>query len=86
MTKITEAAFSSQTNPDVTTAAIIDVEDDYTGRSYYQPVYLGTAPPGTDPTVGIWNVRKLTYDGSSRLTLIQNATGPWVDRTTLPYD
>lgn len=86
MTKLTEAFISSQANPDVTTAAIIDVEADYSGRSDYQPVYLGTAPPGTDPTTGTWNVRKLTYDGSSRLTLIQNATGPWDDRTTLPYD
>lgn len=63
----------------------VTVELDYLTRSDYQPVYLGTAPPGTPTSEPIWDVRLLTYDGSSRLTSILNAVGAWDDRATLSY-
>jgi len=69
-----------------TLAAPIDVEADYVTRTDYQPVYLGTAPPGTLTSAPTWDVRYLTYDGSSRLVQILNAIGAWDDRATLPYD
>lgn len=70
----------------VVSLAIITVELDYQTRSDYQPVYLGTNTPGaalSDPT---WNIRLITYDGSNRATMIQNATGAWTNRTSLTYD
>jgi len=63
----------------------IDVELDYQSRTDYQPVYLGTAPPGTPTTAPGWALRLLTYDGSARLTSILNASGAWVNRTSLSY-
>ena len=63
----------------------ISVLLDYQSRTDYQPVYLATAPPGTDETTGIWAIRQLTYDGSARLTSILNASGQWPSRTTLTY-
>jgi len=63
----------------------IAVEMDYQARTDYQPVYLGTAPPGTAASSPTWAVRYLTYDGSSRLLQIQNAVGAWSNRTTLSY-
>jgi YD repeat-containing protein len=64
---------------------IIDVETDYGVRTDYQPVYLGTAPPGTPTSAPLWAIRQLTYDASSRLLSILNATGAWTARATLTY-
>jgi len=63
----------------------IDVELDYQSRTDYQPVYLGTAPPGTPTSAPGWAVRMLAYDGSARLVSILNASGAWTNRTSLSY-
>jgi hypothetical protein len=63
----------------------IDVELDYLTRPDYQPVYLGTAAPGTATTTPTWLVRFLSYDGSGRVTSILNARGAWANRANLSY-
>lgn len=55
------------------------------------PVYLGSAVPGTATATAEWQIRKLAYDSSGNITSIKYAAGTpeftqvWNDRTGLSY-
>jgi hypothetical protein len=55
------------------------------------PIYIGSAVPSSATSAAVWQIRKLTYDGSSNLTNIQYAAGTtafssiWDNRTLLSY-
>jgi hypothetical protein len=44
------------------------------------PVYVGSAPTGSDESEEVWNI--VHIESAS----IKQATGAWVDRTTLTYN
>lgn len=46
---------------------------DYNGGS--NPIYIGLAAPGTPTSSALWQIRKLTFDGSNNPTAIQYANG-----------
>lgn len=57
-----------------------------------QPVYIGWAEPGTAESAAGWKIARLTYDGLSRVTKVEWASGTatayafvWDDRATLTY-
>jgi hypothetical protein len=62
---------------------------DYGTRLDGNPVYIGTAAPGssdTDPASVAWLVKQFTYDTTNRVTVIKVAiAAAWVSRTTLTY-
>lgn len=69
-----------------TTAAPVQlVKLDYDVRSDSSPVYLGRAAPGTADSDATWAVQKFTYDSQGRVIVIENATGAWSNRGSLPY-
>lgn len=55
------------------------------------PIYIGFAVPASLTSAAVWQIRKLTYDGSSNLTNIQYAAGTtaftsiWDNRAVLSY-
>lgn len=61
---------------------------DYVGTS---PVYIGLAALGSAKSAAVWQIRKLTYDGSGNPTDVQYANGAqafdaiWDNRTSLSY-
>lgn len=58
------------------TAPPYDQVLDYTNSpDGVQPVYIGWAAPGTPINAAGWMIRKLSYDGSSRVTNIQYCNG-----------
>jgi hypothetical protein len=60
-----------------------DVRLDYDVRTDDNPVYVGIGYAGQSITSTGWLIYKLTWDGSSRLTLKQSTTGIWNNRTSL---
>lgn len=42
--------------------------------------YMGTAPSGTDPATGDWNITRISLTDPNNP---KHAVGPWADRTTL---
>lgn len=54
-------------------------------------IYLGKAIPGTATATAAWQIRKMTYDGSDNLTVIELADGNddfdniWDNRAALSY-
>lgn len=58
---------------------------DYAARSDDQPVYVGTGARGLATSADGWLIKKFTYDGSDRPTVIQNAVGTWDGRAALTY-
>jgi hypothetical protein len=65
---------------------------DYTGSpDGSQPVYIGWAPTGALTSDAKWSIRKLSYDGSNRVTNIQYASGDtgfkkiWDNRASYTY-
>ena len=61
---------------------------DYSGTD---PIYIGMAPTGQSKASAVWQIRKLSYDGSGNITDIQFANGSrnfdqvWNDRASLSY-
>lgn len=53
---------------------------DYVARTDDQPVYIGSAARGVATSAEGWLVKKITYDASSRPTVIQNGIGAWDNR------
>lgn len=55
------------------------------------PIYMGTALPGSATSDPKWQIRKLTFDGSNNPTDMQYANGSiefdkiWDDRASLAY-
>lgn len=59
---------------------------DYDVRVDGNPVYVGTADPGTATSAAAWTVVKLTMDASARLTRKQTiASAIWDDRASLAW-
>lgn len=58
---------------------------DYGTRLDSLPVYIGKNLEGTATSAATWNVTKLTYDVTNRLTRSQVLTGVWDNRATLPW-
>lgn len=59
---------------------------DYVARTDGNPVYVGKADPGSATTLPLWDIQKLTYDSSARLTRVQFlAARIWDDRSTLGW-
>ena len=69
--------------------ANVEMRQEFNGSG--QPLYVGTAKPGTTPSQGKWAIKKFLYDGSSRQIAITWAdnTGHevkvWDDRATYTY-
>lgn len=75
----------------------------YSKRSFYtpfatqfeysgdNPIYIGLAQPGAATSDNVWQIRKLTFDGSGNVTVIQYANGNssfsniWDNRGSLSY-
>lgn len=55
---------------------------DYAGRSDDSPVYVGFNIRGAATSDTTWILQKLTYDGSSRVTLVQIAIDAWDNHDT----
>lgn len=55
---------------------------DYDVRSDDQPVYVGSAARGVATSSDGWLIKKFTYDGSNRPTVIQNGVGAYDNRAT----
>jgi hypothetical protein len=74
---------------DSTASYRLTVALDFNGGS--NPVYIGIAAPGSSQGAAAWQIRKLTYDGSSNPTDIQYAGGStaftnvWTNRASLSY-
>lgn len=55
------------------------------------PVYVGSATPGSATSAASWQIRKLTFDGNNNVTAIQYAGGTpafnqiWDNRASLSY-
>lgn len=55
------------------------------------PIYIGFALPGSATSADVWQIRKLTWDGSNNPTAIQLADGSsnynaiWDNRAALTY-
>ena len=70
-------------------AANLSIRIEYDGSS--NPIYLGIAAPGTPTSQALWQIRKLTFDGSNNVTAIEYADGTpsfikeWDERTTGGY-
>lgn len=53
--------------------------------------YIGIAKPGTASSAAAWQIRKITYSGTGRVTDVQWAGGSdlfnqvWDDRASLSY-
>lgn len=58
---------------------------DYDVRTDSNPVYVGFNFKGAQDAAPNWILQKLTYDGSSRVTLVQIAIDSWLNRTTTVY-
>ncbi len=67
------------------------MQAEYSGTN---PIYVGEAPPGTAVTDAGWRIKKLTYDGSSNVTVVQWAINKgvyadwncvWNSRATYTY-
>lgn len=58
---------------------------DYDMRTDSNPVYVGRAVRGTDVAASGWQIDKITYDGSSRITRTQTLNGIWNNRTSLGW-
>ena len=59
---------------------------DYGARTDANPVYVGTAPQGSGTDGALWDVQKLEYDASSRLTRKQKIEDAvWDDRASLAW-
>lgn len=59
---------------------------DYAGRTDANPVYIGQAPQGTVTSALVWQVQKLSYDNSARLTEQEYLTGiSWDGRVSAPW-
>lgn len=58
---------------------------DYDVRTDDNPVYVGYNIRGVATSDGTWVIQKITYDGSSRVTLVQIAIDSWDNRTTATY-
>jgi hypothetical protein len=64
------------------------LELDYVGGE--NPIYLGSAVPGSSTASPVWQIKKITYDGNNNPTLIAVAGGAeynqiWDDRASLTY-
>jgi hypothetical protein len=65
----------------------IKIERDGQGN----PIYLGTASPGSLVSEAKWQIRQLTFDGQNNLTAMAYANGSsnfdqvWADRGGLSY-
>lgn len=62
-----------------------EVRFDYDTRTDSNPVYVGSAVPGTLTSAATWTVKKFTYDSSSRPTRVQVASGSWDNRAGLGW-
>jgi hypothetical protein len=55
------------------------------------PIYIGTAAPGSLTSTAVWQIKKLTYDGNNNPTVILAANGTtefnqiWDNRAALSY-
>lgn len=58
---------------------------DYDVRSDANPVYVGFNHKGAASSATNWVLQKLTYDGSSRVTLVQIAVDSWDNRVSATY-
>lgn len=59
---------------------------DYDVRTDANPVYIGQAPQGQPTSAPVWQVQKLSYDGTARLTEQEYLSGViWDNRTTLGW-
>lgn len=61
---------------------------DYVGGA--NPIYIGTAAPGTATSEDKWKITKLTYDGNNVTSLLYAAGTPnfdqvWDNRSSLSY-
>lgn len=62
---------------------------DFAGGS--NPIYIGSAEPGTATSAASWLIKKLSYDGSGNIASIQfaggsaNPTNVWDNRASLSY-
>lgn len=62
---------------------------DYDGAN--NPIYIGLATQGSAKSAALWQIRKLTFDGSNNCTDIQYANGNelfqsiWNNRASLGY-
>lgn len=74
---------ASITNPVQTVQVETEQRLDYDSRTDGNPVYVGSADPGTLEAAASWTVLKLSYDASDRLTRKQTQTGiAWTARTS----
>lgn len=60
-----------------------EIRCDYDVRTDDNPVYVGYGYADQPITSTGWLIYKLTYDGSSRVTVKQTATGIWNNRVSL---
>lgn len=58
---------------------------DYDVRTDENPVYVGYNVRGAVVGDTTWVIQKMTYDASSRITLVQVAIDSWSNRTTTTY-
>ena len=75
--------------------ALIQLNRNYTQFIEYDgngnAIYIGTALPGSATTATVWQVKRLTYDGSGNMTALEWADGNddfdnvWDDRASLNY-
>lgn len=62
---------------------------DYQGGT--NPIYLGSAKPGTATSASLWSIKQFSYDASGDVTAIKyasgsgNATFIWDNRTGYSY-
>ncbi len=61
---------------------------DYVGGT--NPIYIGTAKPGTAVSAAGWQIKKLTYDGNDNIISVDLATAGsitniWNNRASLTY-
>lgn len=76
---------NNASNPVLTSPVQRENRLDYAGRTDGNPVYVGDAAPGTLTTAAAWNVFKLEYDTSNRLTRKQVRQGVVWDQRTVGW-
>lgn len=76
-------------NKSYTTKSDLLVVIDYDGGA--DPIYIGTAPPGTAVGEPGWQIKKLTYDAGTNVTAVKFADDTndymkiWNNRATYSY-
>ena len=53
-----------------TTTAEVELTQTFENNANGQPIYIGKAAPGSDKGDEVWQIQKITYDGSGFVTSI----------------